>query len=272
MQLRKLLLLLALLFWPILSQAQIASHWKHQLWTKWLPALEMGSAEERWQARLAFLTWPEASLPILRQGMMTSESPENWRFAQILAQIGEESDIQRMLDAWQSLSTTRQDVWVGSLERLYMRFRKESSQKLLLTRLQFESAEPIDPRSGRTDGEIIYKLSNSTASSRLVQVRINIWRGMVEPIWPEQLHWIEAGNSVEVSLPVTLLFQPRVPTVRLDLDVIEIGVRQTLRHERYEIPVSGKPAPPKPRQRSLNLPKPNDNPVPGKQSDKAESS
>ena len=99
----------------------------------------MGTAEERWQARLAFLTWPEASLPVLRQGMMTSESPENWRFAQVLAQIGDESDIQRMLDAWQGLSSTRQDVWVGSLERLYMRFRQESTQRRLLTRFQFDS-------------------------------------------------------------------------------------------------------------------------------------
>lgn len=270
MQLR--ILLLILLFWPMLCQAQIASHWKHQLWTKWLPALEMGTAEERWQARLAFLTWPEASLPVLRQGMMTSESPENWRFAQVLAQIGDESDIQRMLDAWQSLSSTRQDVWVGSLERLYMRFRQESPQKLLLTRFQFESEEVIDPRSGRADGEIIYKLSNSTAFPRLVQVRINIWRGMADPDWPEQLHWLEAGNSVEVSLPVTLLFEPRVPTVRLDLDVMEIGVRKTLLHERYEIPVSGRPAPPKSSQRrSLNLPKTDDNEVPKRQSEEAES-
>ena len=269
MQLR--ILLLTVLFWPMLSQAQIASHWKYQLWTKWLPALEMGTTEERWQARLAFLTWPEASLPVLRQGMMSSESPDNWRFAQVLAQIGDESDIQRMLDAWQGLSSTRQDVWLGSLERLYMRFREESPQKLLLTRFQFESDEAIEPRSGRADGEIIYKLSNSTASPRLVQVRINIWRGMADPDWPEQLHWLEAGNSVEVSLPVTLLFEPRVPTVRLDLDVMEIGVRETLLHERYEIPVSGRPAPPKSRQRPLNLPKTDENEAPKRQSEEAES-
>jgi hypothetical protein len=269
MQLR--ILLLAILFWPVFSQAQVASHWKHQLWTKWLPALEIGTAEERWQARLAFLTWPEASLSVLRQGMMTSKRPENWRIAQILAQIGDESDIRRMLDAWQSLSGTRQDVWVGSLERLYMRFREESSQKLLLTRLQFESTEAIDPRSGRTDGEIIYKLSNSTASPRLIQVRINIWRGMADPDWPEQLHWLEAGNSVEVSLPVTLLFEPRVPTVRLDLNVMEIGVRETLLHERYEIPVSGRPSPPKSMQRSLTLPKTDVNLILKRQSEEAES-
>ncbi len=269
MQLR--ILLLTVLFWPMLSQAQIASHWKYQLWTKWLPALEMGTTEELWQARLAFLTWPEASLPVLRQGMMSSESPDNWRFAQVLAQIGDESDIQRMLDAWQSLSSTRQDVWLGSLERLYMRFREESPQKLLLTRFQFESDEAIEPRSGRADGEIIYKLSNSTASPRLVQVRINIWRGMADPDWPEQLLWLEAGNSVEVSLPVTLLFEPRVPTVRLDLDVMEIGVRETLLHERYEIPVSGRPAPPKSRQRPLNLPKTDENEAPKRQSEEAES-
>lgn len=152
-----------------------------------------------------------------------------------------------------------------------MRFREESPQKLLLTRFQFESDEAIEPRSGRADGEIIYKLSNSTASPRLVQVRINIWRGMADPDWPEQLHWLEAGNSVEVSLPVTLLFEPRVPTVRLDLDVMEIGVRETLLHERYEIPVSGRPAPPKSRQRPLNLPKTDENEAPKRQSEEAES-
>ena len=88
--------------------------------------------------------------------------------------------------------------------------------------------------------------------------------GLADPDWPEQLHWLEAGNSVEVSLPVTLLFEPRVPTVRLDLDVMEIGVRETLLHERYEIPVSGRPAPPKSRQRPLNLPKTDDNEFPEK--------
>ena len=95
---------------------------------------------------------------------------------------------------------------------------------------------------------------------------------MADPDWPEQLHWLESGNSVEVSLPVTLLFEPRVPTVRLDLDVMEIGVRETLLHERYEIPVSGRPAPPKSSQRrSLNLPKTDDNEVPKRQSEEAES-
>jgi hypothetical protein len=57
----------------------------------------------------------------------------------------------------------------------------------------------------------------------------------------------------------------------LDLDVMEIGVRETLLHERYEIPVSGRPAPPKSKQRPLNLPKTDDSEAPKRQSEEAES-
>ena len=257
------------LIWPLVLSAQVASHWQSQLWMRWLPALELGTAEERWQARLAFLTWPEASLPVLREGIATAETPENWRLAQLLAQLGEESDIPRLLDAWQQLSSTRQEVWLGSLERLYWKYRQKSPQNLLLTRFQFIPTEDVAVKSGLLRGEIVYKIANSTAHARLVRVRLNSWRGQTDPYWSDQIHWLEAGNAVEVSLPVTLRFDPRVLTVRLDLDVREVGAQQSLLHERHEVAISGKPAPPSSRRRQLDVPT-QAAPAPKKQSEEAE--
>ncbi len=237
-----------------LTLAQVDSHWESQMWTKWLPALHDENPAQRLRAAQVFMEHPQLSLPILRAVLAKDNVEERWRLAFLLGLIGDKSDIPRILSAMQLPDSDRHDVWLGSLERLYWRNRQSSPQNPVLTGFRFEPTEPILPRNRQTSGTLLMKLTNSTSQGRLLRLRLNVWRGVAAPAWPEQVIWVEAGNSAEARLPLDLTFEPTVRTVRLDLRVTEVGASEMLFFQTHEIPIAGRPAPARKPQQGLSLP------------------
>ena len=231
---------------PPLSFAQFESLIRSQLSVHWLPNLQDRSERVRYQARQAFFAFPEWGLPVLREAIRSTEIPERWQFVALLGVLGSQEDIPFLLEKMDNQAQiTRIDVWEGSVERLYWKYRVPVSGKFLISQLYVKPLEVVPSAQGQSilRGSLHYKLANPTSAPKLLYPQIHFWRAKQTLPHYFRYHWVASGSTVDQKIPVELHYDSESPTIRVDFHLKEPGEDAPLVRYQTEIPLIARPSP-----------------------------
>ena len=107
------------------AQAFFEDQVKYKLKHYWYPMLSDPSPEKRFQSARVFLTYPEWSLPLLRNSIMNLD-PENvpWQIAMLIGMLGDSTDIPHLLKIWKDLGMyENSSIWLindDNFEKFYL--------------------------------------------------------------------------------------------------------------------------------------------------------
>ena len=80
------------------AQAFFEDQVKYKFVHHWYPMLSDSSPEKRFQAARAFLSYPEWSLPLLRNAIMNPDSENvSWQIAMLIGMLGDSTDVPPLL-------------------------------------------------------------------------------------------------------------------------------------------------------------------------------
>lgn len=226
-----------LLAFPTFSQALFDQILEDKLQAQVLPLLNAPLLEQRLFATSVFLDFPQWSLPIIREALQNSEwQIIHWRLAYLLGTLGSQADIPLLLSATpQTTATFQNNLWKGAAERLFWRHRKSPSRKYIITRLRFLFEERQDHL---ISGQLLYRIVNPDNEGRLIATHFDLWHAHLEKPVFQPYYWIEAGDVLEVQLPLVFSMRPTWKTFRIDLKVEEVGNHQGFIHHKIEVPLS----------------------------------
>lgn len=224
---------------------------EYDLRTQWLPLLGDTSLENRFQAIQAFLTFPKLGLPIIREAIVNPELEFiHWRLAYLLGVLGTQDDIYFMLQTFiQTAPVFQKKVWIGSLERIFWRYRMHPDSDLLISRLSFvaseekkleenEESSEEDLAEDMVTGTLMYKIVNPASVPRLIHIQFDIWKAQVNNELPLLYHWIESRESIEIEFPLELIPATEASNIRIDFKVMELGTPLPQTSYKIEIPLT----------------------------------
>ncbi|MDP7620663.1 MAG: HEAT repeat domain-containing protein, partial [SAR324 cluster bacterium] len=106
-------------------QAFFEDQVKYKFVHHWYPMLSDSSPEKRFKAARAFLSYPEWSLPLLRNAIMNPDSENvSWQIAMLIGMLGDSTDVPPLLKIWRELGVDENSpIWLGAMQRLYWKSR-----------------------------------------------------------------------------------------------------------------------------------------------------
>ena len=109
----------------------------------WYPMLSDSSPEKRFQAARAFLSYPEWSLPLLRNAIMNPDSENvSWQIAMLIGMLGDSTDVPPLLKIWRELGVEEKSpIWLGAMRRLYWKSRGPDTRTPVLKILAINFTE-----------------------------------------------------------------------------------------------------------------------------------
>ncbi len=232
------LLFTAIWFTPFLALAHFDQIIQQDLQEKWLPQLEGPDQSQRFQASQVLLSYPQWSLPLLRQTLNDSKyTSVHWKIVHLLGALGNPTDIPQILTARpEDLNAYQDRIWLGAAERIFWRHRKSPSKKFIISRLRLLPG----PNPSQSNGEsnlqpeatnqvvqavLQYKIVNPDNEGRLLEVTFHTWRRQLVKPHAVKYHWLEAGRDLTSEIVLELLPSPS-KNIRIDFKVKEVGKAQ----------------------------------------------
>ena len=188
--------------------------------------LQSTSLEQRIQAMQEFLSSPIESKTILRSAFENPQYEEvYWKFAYFLSIIGSVQEIPFLLEKQPMvLDEYEQNIWNGSLERLYFKVREVGEQNLQITELSLLLEDSLVQKATASKGKIVFKVFNSSPVPRLVKISLGLWRAKMISFPRTSIRWLAPKKEQTViheELEIT--WKPNTPSIRVSLSLEEVG-------------------------------------------------
>ena len=221
------------------AQAFFEDQVKYKFMHHWYPMLRDSSPEKRFQAVRAFLTYPEWSLPLLRNAIMNPDS-ENvfWQIAMLIGMLGDSTDVPPLLKNWREFGIDENSpIWLGAMRRLYWKSRGPDPRIPELKSIAFNFVE--NSAETKIDEKVLnlfFQIENPANTSRFIRVSANYWLTITDENIPSKYFWIPAGGRIESSIKANIYPASHAENIRLDFRIWEVGVPEPIFHRTGEIP------------------------------------
>ena len=220
------------------AQAFFEDQVKYKFVHHWYPMLSDSSPEKRFQAARAFLTYPEWSLPLLRNAIMNPDSENvSWQIAMLIGMLGDSTDVPPLLKIWRELGVDENSpIWLGAMRRLYWKSRSPDPRTPVLKSLAVNYTE----NSAETEVDekalnLLFQIENPANTSRFIRVSANYWLTITDENIPSKYFWIPAGGRIESSIKANIYPASHAENIRLDFRIWEVGVPEPILHRTGEI-------------------------------------
>jgi len=225
------------------AQAFFEDQVKYKFVHHWYPMLSDSSPEKRFQAAMTFLSYPEWSLPLLRNTIMNPDSKNvSWQIAMLIGMLGDSTDVPSLLKIWRELETDENSpIWLGAMRRLYWKSRGSDPITPVLKSLSFNFTE--NSAKTETDGKtlnIFFQIENPANKARFIQVSADYWLTITNENIPSKYFWMPAGGRIESSIKAHIYPASHAEYIRLDLRILEVGVIEPILHHTEKIPFTVK--------------------------------
>ena len=220
------------------AQAFFEDQVRYKLVHYWYPMLSDQSQEKRFQAARAFLTYPEWSLPLLRNSIMNQDSENvSWQIAMLIGMLGDSTDVPPLLKIWRELETNKNSpIWLGAMRRLYWKSRGIGERNPILKRISVNFAENLaESEIDEKELNLFFQIENPANSPRLIKLSVNFWLTLTDENVPSKYFWIPAGGRIESSLKTNIYPSFHSDKIRMDIRIWEVGVSKTIIHHTEEI-------------------------------------
>ena len=235
-------LIILIQYGPYINQTALAffeDQAKYKFVHHWYPMLSDSSPEKRFQAARAFLTYPEWSLPLLRNAIMNPDSENvSWQIAMLIGMLGDSTDVPPLLKIWRELGVDENSpIWLGAMRRLYWKSRGPATRNLVLKSLAVNYTE----NSAETEIDekalnLLFQIENPANTSRFIRVSANYWLTITDENIQSKYFWIPAGGRIESSIKAKIYPASHAENIRLDFRIWEVGVPEPILHRTGEIP------------------------------------
>ena len=223
------------------AHAFFEDHLRYKLLNYWYPMLSEPSPEKRFEASRAFLTYPELSLPLLRNSIMNQDSENVSRqIAMLIGILGDSTDVPPMLKIWRGFGIDENSsIWLGAMRRLYWKSRGA----VLITPILKSITINFDENRAENETEkkavnIFFKIANPSITPIFIKVSSNFWLTITDENIPSKYFWIPAGGRIESHMKTFIYPSYKTDMIRLDFRIWEVGVPETILHhtEKFSFP------------------------------------
>ncbi len=220
------------------AQAFFEDQVRYKLVHYWYPMLSDPSPEKRFLAASAFLSYPEWSLPLLRNTIMNPDYENiSWQIAMLLGMLGDSTDVPPLLKIWRKLEIDEKSpIWLGAMQRLYWKDRTPDQKTPVLKNITVNFAEnSTESEIDEKELNLFFQIKNPANSPWFIRVSENFWLTMTDENFPSKYFWIPAGGSIESSIKTNISPYFHADNIRLDIRIWEVGVSETILHHTEEI-------------------------------------
>jgi len=224
-------------------QAFFEDQVKYKFVHHWYPMLSDSSPEKRFKAARSFLTYPEWSLPLLRNAIMNPDSENvSWQIAMLIGMLGDSTDVPPLLKIWRDLGVEEKSpIWLGAMRRLYWKSRGPDPITPVLKSLAVNFTE----NSAETEKDekalnLLFQIENPANTPRFIRVSANYWLTITYKNIQSKYFWIPAGGRIESSIKAKIYPASHAENIRLDFRIWEVGVPEPILHRTGEIPFTVK--------------------------------
>ena len=220
------------------AQAFFEDQVKYKFVHHWYPMMSDTSPEKRFQAARAFLTFPEWSLPLLRNAIMNPDYKNvSWQIAMLIGMLGDSTDVPPLLKIWREIGINETSpIWMGAMRRLYWKSRSSDPRTPVLKSIAFNfTATSADSEIDEKELNIFFKIENPSNSPRFIRVSVNLWKTITNENIPSKHFWIPARGHIESSIKANIYPYFYAKKIRMDIRIWEIGVSETILHLNEEI-------------------------------------
>ena len=221
------------------AQAFFEDQVRYKLVHYWYPMLSDPSPEKRFQAARAFLTYPEWSLPLLRNSIMNMDSENvSWQVAMLIGMLGNPTDVPPLLKIWRELGMNENSpIWLGAMRRLYWKSRGPDPRIPILKRITVNFAENLtESEIDEKELNLFFQIKNPANSPRFIRLSANFWLTITDENIVSKYFWIPAGGRIESSIKANIYPSFHTDRIRIDIRIREVGVKKTILHHTKEIP------------------------------------
>ena len=225
------------------AQAFFEDQVKYKFVHHWYPMLSDSSPEKRFQAARAFLTYPEWSLPLLRNAIMNPDSENvSWHIAMLIGMLGDSTDVPPLLKIWREWGMDENSpIWLGAMRRLYWKSRGPDPRIPVLKSIAFNFVE--NSAETKIDEKVLnlfFQIENPANTPRFIRVSANYWLTITDENIQSKYFWIPAGGRIESSIKSKIYPASHAENIRLDIRIWEVGIPETILHRTEEIPFTVK--------------------------------
>ena len=221
------------------AQAFFEDQVKYKFIHHWYPMLSDSSPEKRFQAARAFLTYPEWSLPLLRNSIMNPDSENvSWQIAMLIGMLGDSTDVPPLLKIWKDLGMDKNSpIWLGAMRRLYWKSRGPDPRNPVLKSLVVNFTENSDETEiDEKTLNLLFQIENPANTARFIRVSANYWLTIKDEKIPSKYFWIPAGGRIESSIKANIYPAYHAENIRMDFRIWEVGVPEPILHRTGEFP------------------------------------
>jgi len=225
------------------AQAFFEDQVKYKFVHHWYPMLRDSSPEKRFQAARALLSYPEWSLPLLRNAIMNPDYENaSWQIAMLIGMLGDSTDIPPLLKIWRELGVDENSsIWLGAMRRLYWKSRGPDPRIPVLKSLAVNFTEnSAETEIDKKALNLLFKIENPANTSRFIRVSANYWLTITDENIPSKYFWIPARGRIESSVKAYIYPASHAENIRLDFRIWEVGVTEPILHRTGEIPFTVK--------------------------------
>ena len=239
-------LIMLILSGPYINQTAEAffeDQLKYKFVHHWYPMLSDSSPEKRFQAARAFLSYPEWSLPLLRNAIMNPDFENmSWQIAMLIGMLGDSTDVPPLLKIWRELGVDENSpIWLGAMRRLYWKSRGLDPRTPVLKSLGVNFTE--NSAETEIDKKVLnlsFQIENPANTSRFIRVSANYWLTITDEKIPSKYFWIAAGGRIDSSIMANIYPASHAENIRLDFRIWEVGVSEPILHRTRKIPFTVK--------------------------------
>jgi len=221
------------------AQAFFEDQVKYKFVHHWYPMLSYSSPEKRFQAARAFLTYPEWSLPLLRNVIMNPDSENmSWQIAMLIGMLGDSTDVPPLLKIWREFGMDENSpIWLGAMRRLYWKNRGPDPITPVLKSLAVNFKEnSAETERDKKILDLLFQIENPANTSLFIRVSANYWLTITDEKIPSKYFWIPAGGRIESSIKAKIPTASHAENIRLDFRIWEVGAPEPILHHTGKIP------------------------------------
>jgi len=225
------------------AQAFFEDQLKYKFVHHWYPMLSDSSPEKRFQAAKAFLTYPELSLPLLRNAIINPDYEKmSWQIAMLIGMLGDSTDVPPLLKIWREFRMGENShIWLGAMRRLYWKSRGPGPKTPVLKSLSVNFTEnSSETEKDKKSLNLLFQIENPANTSRFIKVSANYWLIITDEKIPSKYFWIPAGGRIKSSIKAGIYPTSHAVNIRLDFRIWEVGVPEPILHRTGIIPFTVK--------------------------------
>jgi len=225
------------------AQAFFEDQLKYKFIHHWYPMLSDSSPEKRFQAARAFLSYPELSLPLLRNAIMNPDSENmSWQIVMLIGMLGNSTDVPPLLKIWREWGMDeKSQIWLGAIRRLYWKNRGLDSRTPVLKSIDVNFTEnSAETETDEKTLNLLFQIENPANTPRLIRVTANFWLTLTDEKIPSKHFWIPAGGRIESLIKANIYPASHAKNIRMDFRIWEVGTPEPILHHTGEIPFTVK--------------------------------